>query len=111
MEQKMFILTWSANCFIIANSIDNQAQASTIPDTKTLDPVVTLSTQDNIKLLDQLVSGFKRSINWNKYQSKATIQTRNRYLNYLIDPSFQRVNRSFLLSFEKSKKHNNVLHY
>ena len=48
MEQKMFILTWSANCFIIANSIDNQAQASTIPDTKTLDPVVTLSTQDNI---------------------------------------------------------------
>ena len=56
MEQKMFILTWSANCFIIANSIDNQAQASTIPDTKTLDPVVTLSTQDNINFFQHIFS-------------------------------------------------------
>ena len=39
-------------------------------------------------------------INWNKYQSEPTLQTRNRYLNYLINPSFQGVNRLFVLSFE-----------
>ena len=53
--------------------------------------VVTLSTQDNVKLLDQLKSGFKRTINWNKYQSKATIQTPYQYLDsklILIDILF-----------------------
>ena len=45
-------------------------------------------------------SDFKRTINWNKYQSKVTIQAPNPYLDYLIDPSFQGVNRLFVLSFE-----------
>ena len=44
--------------------------------------------------------GFKRTINWNKYQSKITKQAQNRYLDLLIDPSFQGVNRLFVLSFE-----------
>ena len=57
-------------------------------------PVVTLSTQENIKPFKHLESGFKRTINWNKYLAKA-----NRYLDYLIDPSFQGVNRVFVLSF------------
>ena len=61
---------------------------------------MTLSTQDNEKLLQQLKIGFKRTINWNKYQSEPKINTQNRYLNHLIDPSFQGVNRSFVLSFE-----------
>ena len=47
-------------------------------------------------------SGFKRTTNWNKYQSKITIQERNRYLDYLIDPSFQGLNRHFVLSFENN---------
>ena len=47
-------------------------------------------------------SSFKRTINWNKYQSKVTIQAPNPYLEYLIDPSFQGVNRLFVLSFENS---------
>ena len=47
-------------------------------------------------------SGFKRTTNWNKYQSKITIQERNRYLDYLIDPSFQGLNRRFVLSFENN---------
>ena len=55
---------------------------------------------DNEKLLQQLKTGFKRTINWNKYQSEPTLQTRNRYLNYLLDPSFQGANRLFVLSFE-----------
>ena len=47
-------------------------------------------------------SGFKRTINWNKYQSKVTVQEQTRYLDYLIDPSFQGVNRLFVLSFENN---------
>ena len=48
-----------------------------ITDTKLYVPVITLSTQDKAKLLQQLKSGFKRTINWNKYQSKLTIQALN----------------------------------
>ena len=64
------IVTWSANCIIsIANT--NEAKAFAITDTKIYVPVLTLSTQGNAKLLQQLKSGFKRTINWNKYHSKA----------------------------------------
>ena len=48
-----------------------------ITDTKLYFPIVTLSTQDNVKLLKQLESGFKRTVNWNKYQSKTTNQVQN----------------------------------
>ena len=57
------ILTWSANCFIIANAIDSQVTAFAITEAKRFVPVVTLSTQDNVKLLDQLNSSFKIKIN------------------------------------------------
>ena len=76
-----------------------QATVFAITDTKLCFPVVTLLTQDNAKLLQQLKSSFKRTINWNKYQSKLKIQSQNRYLGYLIDPGFQGVNRLFVLSF------------
>ena len=82
------ILTWSANFILISGGIDDQVPIFPITDTKLYVPVVPLSTQENVKLLDQLKSGFKRTINWNKYQSKATIQAQNQYLDYLIDPSF-----------------------
>ena len=45
-------------------------------------------------------TGFKRTVDWNKYQSKVTEEAQNRYFDYLIDPRFQRVNRLFVLSFE-----------
>ena len=51
----------------------------------------------NIK---QLKFGFKKTMNWNKYQSKITNQMQNRYLDFLIYPGFQGVNRIFFLSFE-----------
>ena len=63
------ILTWSGN-YIISNAATNQAATSAITDTKLLVPVVTVSTQDNVKLLQQLKLGFRLMINWNKYQSK-----------------------------------------
>ena len=52
------------------------------------------------KLFQQLKSGFKRTINWNKYQSKVSLESQNQYLYFLIDSSFQGVNRVFVLSFE-----------
>ena len=70
------ILNCSANCFTVANAIGSQVRTFSITDGKFYVAVVTLSTQNNIKLLDQLKSGFKITINWNKYQSK-TIQTQN----------------------------------
>ena len=91
------ILTWSEDCVI--SSATGEAKFK-ITDTKLYVPVVTLSTQDNAKLLQQLKSGFKRTINWNKYQIKVSTEKQNQYLDFLIDPSFQGVNRLFVLSFE-----------
>ena len=72
----------------------------TITDTKFYNRLVTLSTQDNAKLLQQLKSGFSWTINWNKYQSDPKTYALNRYLNHLVNPSFHEVKRIFVLSFE-----------
>ena len=74
-----------------------------ITDTKLYVPVVTLSTEDDNNFLEQLKSGFKRTIKWNKYRSEITNQTKTNYLNYLIDPKFAKVNRLFVLSFENEE--------
>ena len=95
-------------CYI-SNAAANQGTTFTITDTKLYFPVVTLSTQDNAKLLQQLKSGFKRTINWNKYQPKtATQNAPNQNLDYLIDPSFQGINRRFVLTFNAN--HNRTRH-
>ena len=73
-----------------------------IKDKKLYVPVVTLSKENDIKLLEQLKSGFKRTIKWNKYRSQMTIQPQNNNLNYLIDPTFMNVNRLFVLSFSRN---------
>ena len=82
------ILSWSKNCFLVAGTAANPEPRFTITDKKIYVQVVTLSSQDNVKLLKQLQLGFKRTINRNKYQSKVTRQTRNRNLDLLINPSF-----------------------
>ena len=111
------ILTWFKDCVLIDKStrdtdydadpiiyeIDNPEDAIfQITDTKLYVPVVTLSKENDIKLLEQLKSGFKRAIKWNKYRSQMTIQPQNNNLNYLIDPTFTNVNRSFVLSFPRN---------
>ena len=63
-------------------------------------PVVTLSSENDNKLLEQLKAGSKRTIKWNKYRSEISNQTKNNSLNYLIDPTFTNVNRLFVVSFE-----------
>ena len=99
------ILTWSSTC-VITNS--NGAGRFAITDTKLYIPLVTLSTQENTMLLQQLKSGFKRVINWNKYLSKPELLAQNPNRNYLVEPSFQRVNRLFVLAFENDVRR--ILH-
>ena len=59
-----------------------------------------MSTQGNAKLLTQLKSSFKRTINWNKHLSKPELLAQNPNLNYLVETSFQGINRLFVLEFE-----------
>ena len=91
------ILTWSSS-FVITNSTGVGTFA--ITDTTLYLPVVTLLTQDSSKLLQQLKSGFKRAVNWNKYLSKPELLAQNPNLNHLVKPRFQGVNRFFVLAFE-----------
>ena len=82
------ILTWAATC-----AITNSTGAGTfeIIDAKLYVPVVTLSAQDNSKLFQQLKSGFKRVISWNRYLSKPELLKQNPNPNHLVEPSFQGV--------------------
>ena len=93
------ILIWSANCVIVYTNVANQCAKLEITETKLYVSVVTLSTQNNAKLLPQLKSGFKRTINWNKYLAKPELLRQNPNLNHLVEPSFQGVNRLFVLAF------------
>ena len=93
-------MTWSAGCVIIYTNVANQVPTFTITKTNLYVPIVTLSTKDNAKLLSQLKSGFKRTISWNKYLPKPELLAQNANLNLLIEPSFQGVNRPFVLAFE-----------
>ena len=94
------ILTWSTNCVMVSTNSANQDATFELTDTKLYVLVGTLSTQDNSKLLQLLTSGLKIVISWNKYLSKPELLRRNPNLNHLIEPSFQGVNKLFVLAFE-----------
>ena len=82
-----------------------------ITDCKIYVLVVTLSSKKDNKLLDQLKSGFKRTIKWNKYMPQMSNQTINNNLNYLIDPTFSNVSRLFVLSFENEEDRTSFSNY
>ena len=69
-------------------------------------PVFTLSKENDKKLLEQLQSVFKITIKWNKYRSQMTIQPQDNNLNYLIDPTFIKVDRFLVFSFERIEENN-----
>ena len=54
-------------------------------------PVVTLFINVNIKFLENIKQGFKRTISWNIYKSEITTQTKNNNSDYLIDPTFRNI--------------------
>ena len=86
------ILTWSNDCVISSEPGETKFK---ITDTNTYVLVVTLSTQGNAKLLEQLKSCFKITTSWNKYETKVSTEGVNQYLDFLIDPRFQGVHRLF----------------
>ena len=67
-----------------------------------------MAKENETKLLEQLKSGFKKAIKWNKYRSQMTIQNNNNNLAYLIDPTFTNVSRLFVLSFQRIAGENNT---
>ena len=107
-------LKWNKNC-VITSLEERQVDAGppvvrdntltgstlTINDCKLYITVVTLSKDNEIKLLTNLKSGFKREIIWNKYRSQMTTEAINNNLNILIDPTFTNVNRLFVLAYGK----------
>ena len=107
-------MTWCKNCVLIDKStreanydanprvyeIDNRVNARfEITDVNFFVPVVTLSEENDIQPLEQLKTGFKRTIKWNKYRSQMSIQPQS---NNLIDPTFTSLNRLFVLSFPRN---------
>ena len=105
-------LKWGKNCVITSleqrdiggGNRDNAPTGATlaINDCKLYVPTVTLSKDDEIKLLTNLKSGFKREITWNKYRSQMTTEVINNNLNILIDPTFTNVNRLFVLTYQNA---------
>ena len=101
---------WNKNCIITglerrqlgARPRNNVPTGGTlaINDCKLYIQVVTLSKDDEIKLLTNLKSGFKREIIWNKYSSQMSTEEENNNVNILIDPTFTNVNRLFVLAYQ-----------
>ena len=118
-------LTWSKNYLVLSNarrdgfaaSEINAANVSNVEpavnvsttsatfkltDTKLYVSVLTLSKENYKKLLEQLKSGFKRAVKWNKYISQITIHSQNNNLNYLIDSTFNTFYRLLVFSFVRN---------
>ena len=105
-------LKWNKNCAITRLQErkddgppvvrDDSPTGSTlaINDCKLYIPIVTLSKDDEIKILTNLTSGFTRKIIWNKYRSQMSTEEENNNLNILIDPTFTNVNRLFVLAYQ-----------
>ena len=74
-------LAWCPDCVISSNTAVYQAKSFAMT-------VLTISTQDNVKLLDHLKSGFKRMISWIKFQSKIERQDQILYFDFLFDQTF-----------------------
>ena len=106
-------LKWNKNC-IITSLKERQIDAGppvlrddgptgaplNITDCILYIPVVTLSKDDEIKLLTNLKSGFTREIIWNKYRSQMSTEAANSNLDILMDPTFTNVNRFFVLVYQ-----------
>ena len=120
-------LSWYKKCVLTSHATRNEPNPQPNPpiiainnpinsgfkitDCKLYVPAVTLSAEEDNKLLHQLKSGFKRTIKWNKYMSEMSSQTKNNNLNYLIDHTFSNVNRLFVLSFENEDDRTSFLKY
>ena len=105
-------LKWNKTCVITSqqirvnldggNTVAPTNATLAINDCKLYIPVVTLSKDDEIKLLTNLKSKFTREIEWNKCRSQMTTEAVNNNLNILVDPTFTNVNRLFVLAYQNA---------
>ena len=93
-------LKWTKNCLLIEEDNNIIGVSFTITSIKLYVPVVTLSINDNIKFLENIKQGFKRTISWNKYRSEISVQPKNSNLDYLIDPTFRNIKKLSVLPFK-----------
>ena len=103
-------LKWDKNCVITSlqqgvaldggNTVQPTCATYNINDCKLYIPLITLSKDDEIKLLTNLKSGFTRETRWNKYRSQTSTEEINNNLYILIDPTFTNVNRLFVLAYQ-----------
>ena len=121
-------LRWSKNCVLTSKATRNQIAAEggnplvpainnpanaefNITDCKVYVPVVTLSAENENKLLEKFKTGFSLTVEWNKYRCQISNQTVNKNLNYLINPTFDKVNRLFVLAFENEEDRSSFSKY
>ena len=94
-------LTWKKEC--VLSTADDDA-VFIINDTKLYVPVVTLLKEDDKDFIEQQDKGFQRSIYWNEYKTKEETENADanavKYIN--LDPSFQGVNRLFLMAYSRA---------
>ena len=94
-------LNWIGRCLL---AIANTAIFK-ITDAKLYVPIVTLSAEDNVKLLKLLSEGFKRTVYWNEYKVidnkivEIASNNEEKYIRELLDPSWQGVKRLFVLAY------------
>ena len=86
-------LSWKKDCVLIQHHDNITGTNFMITSTKLYVPVATLSINDNIKFLENIKQGFKRTISWKKYRSEIKMYPKINNLDYLIDPTFSNINR------------------
>ena len=113
------VITSIKKRLVRAEQVDNPAVYSDSPRNapfkikgcKLYAPVATLTSENDKILLEQLETGFKRTIKWNKYRSEMSKQTKTNNLNYLVDPTFTNMNRLFVLTFENEEDRSSFSKY
>ena len=105
------LLTWFEKCIIVTWEYGNQEPKFAITNTKLYVSGVIKSTKTNENILRKIKTGFKRTINHNKYHSEPNIYTQIRYLNQLTDSSFQGANKFFNLSFKNDEHRRSYKQY
>ena len=93
-------LSWIEDCVLKEHHNNITGVTFQINNAKLYVPVVTLSINDNMKFLENIKQGFKRTIYWSKYRSEITAEPKNNNLYYLIDPRFRNINIMLVLSFK-----------
>ena len=114
-------LEWIENCVLTTTAVGANANASSadstnfkITDAKLYLPVVTLSAEDNVKLVKQLNEGFKRPVYWNKYKIvdnklvEIAAANAGKHIRELRGSSYQGVKRLCVLAYDDAAGDNQV---